>query len=105
LLWLEASNSLKTVADIDKFISAELPNHNLYPKLTNVVSRFMIHGPCGPATCMNDGKCSKFFPKDYRRSTIVDDEGYPKYMCQDTGLSVMKKGRTLDNRYVVPYNP
>lgn len=26
-------------------------------------------------------------------------------MHRDTGLSVLKKGRTLDNRYVVSYNP
>ncbi|XP_058729905.1 uncharacterized protein LOC131601957 [Vicia villosa] len=109
LLWLEASNSLKTGTDIDKYISAELPDHNLYPNLANVVSSFMIHGPCGKANlnsqCMKDGKCSKYFPKDYQDSTIVSDEGYPKYRRRDNGLSVVKKGITLDNRYVVPYNP
>ncbi|XP_004501122.1 uncharacterized protein, partial [Cicer arietinum] len=95
--------------DIDKFISAELPDCNLYPKLANVVSSFMLHGPCGSSNpkspCMKDGKCSKYFPKDYQSSTIVDDEGYPKYKRRDTGLSVLKKGISLDNRFVVPYNP
>lgn len=54
---------------------------------------------------MKDGKCSKFFPKPFQASTIIDEEGYPKYKRRDTGICVIKKGIQLDNRFVVPYNP
>lgn len=47
LLWLIPTSKLKTEADIDKFISAELPNEDLYPRLAKAVSNFMLHGPCG----------------------------------------------------------
>jgi len=60
LLWLDGECKLKNVADIDKVISAELPNANLYSKLEKVVSSYMIHGPCGPARynspCMKEGR-------------------------------------------------
>lgn len=70
LLWLNSVNKLKTWKDIDKLISVELPNPNLYPSLANAVSSYMIHGPCGitnpKSPCMKDRKCSKFFPKSFQ---------------------------------------
>lgn len=109
LLWLVASNKLKDGANINKFVSAKLPYVNLYPKLAKTVSSFMIHGLCGSANpkspCMKNGRCSKYFPKPFQPSTIIDDEGYPKYRRRDSGLFVMKKGIQVDNRFVVPYNP
>ena len=100
---------VKTIADIDKYISAELPDYNSYPKLAKVVSNYMIHGQCGRANfkspCMQNGKCSKYFPKSFQSSTTIDDEGYPKYKRMNNGLFVVKKKIQLDNRFVVPYNP
>jgi len=46
-LWLDGKSKLKTPINIDKVISAELPNQDLYPKLHKVVSSYMIHGSCG----------------------------------------------------------
>jgi len=70
LLWLDGECKLKNAADIDKVISAELPNSDLYPKLEKVVSSYMIHGPCGPARynspCMKEGRYSKFYPKNFK---------------------------------------
>ncbi|XP_073219613.1 uncharacterized protein [Cicer arietinum] len=43
--------------------------------------------------------------KIFGEIVAVDDEGYPKYKRRDTSLSVLKKGISLDNRFVVPYNP
>lgn len=93
---MNGSNKLKTGADIDKFISVELPDCKLYPKLASKVSNYMMHVPCGPANlnspCTKDEKCSKYFPKSFQNSTIVDDDGYPKYKRRDSGLVVNKKG-------------
>ncbi|XP_057441432.1 uncharacterized protein LOC130733312 [Lotus japonicus] len=58
LQWLKPQYKLITGEDIDKFISAELPDPQLYPKLYKAVSSFMIHDPCGvidpKCTCMVD---------------------------------------------------
>ena len=37
LLWLDGESKLKNSTDINKVISAELPNADLYPKLEKVV--------------------------------------------------------------------
>lgn len=110
LLWLHGEDKLKTARDIDRLISAELPDPTIYPKLSDIVNNFMIHGPCGfgfpKSPCMGDDKkCTKYFPKSFHQFTSIDDDGYPKYRRRDTGLSVEKKGVKLDNRHVVPYNP
>jgi len=69
----------------------------------------MIHGPCGPARynspCMKEGRCSKFYPKNFKSSTSIDEEGYPSYRRLDNGTFVEKNGIKLDNKSVVPYNP
>ena len=48
----------------DKFVSAELPDPETQPELYALVSKHMMHGPCG-TICMEDGKCKKKFPKWY----------------------------------------
>ena len=68
----------------------------------------MMHGPCGVANpnspCMEGGKCTKKFPKDFTEVTMECD-GYPQYRRRDDGKYVMKNGVPLDNRHIVPYNP
>jgi hypothetical protein len=91
-------------------ISAELPHPKLYPKLYGIVSSFMMHGPCGKGVngnspCMDGNRCTKFFPKKFKTSTTIDDEGYPSYMRRNTGVFVEKNSVNMDNRTVVPYNP
>ena len=63
----------------------------------------MMHGPCGPI-CMEDGQCTKKFPKDYAPHTIFSDGGYPLYRRRDDGRIFLKNDKPLDNRSVVPYN-
>ncbi|XP_072073888.1 uncharacterized protein [Arachis hypogaea] len=74
-----------------------------------MVTKYMIHGPCGrirPASpCMKDGKCLKFYPKQFVNETIFDDDGYPVYKHRDMGITVKLSGTDIDNRFVVPYNP
>ncbi|XP_035836020.1 uncharacterized protein LOC110888601 [Helianthus annuus] len=107
-LFMKADHKLPTVEHIDPFISAEIPDKNEDPELYSLVSDFMIHGPCGHANmkcpCMVGNRCSKNFPKKFLESTSIDSDGFPVYRRRDSGHTVMKKGVTLDNRSVVPYN-
>ncbi|OMO49584.1 DNA helicase PIF1, ATP-dependent [Corchorus capsularis] len=108
LLWLHPDSKLKSASDINELISAELPDPHVDRVGYDVVSSFMIHGPCGNAApnapCMVDGMCSKYFPKFFQRETIMDDGGYVTYRRRDTEISCKKNGIHLDNRFVVPHN-
>ncbi|XP_044019163.1 uncharacterized protein LOC122859540 [Aphidius gifuensis] len=76
----------------------------------------MIHDPCGPlnitSPCMQNGKCSKGFPKLFTIETQSGQDGYPKYRRrspEDGGqtFQLRKSSRivTIDNRWIVPYSP
>ncbi|KAI5427404.1 hypothetical protein KIW84_032719 [Lathyrus oleraceus] len=97
-----------TPSDIDRIISAEIPDQDINEELYNLVKTHMIHGPCGFANrsspCMKDGKCSKYFPKQFQPETIVDQDGFPVYRRRDNGHTVLKNGIQVDNWNVVPYN-
>ncbi|XP_028807349.1 uncharacterized protein LOC114762065 [Neltuma alba] len=108
ILFLATETMLDTPQDIDRFISAEIPNKDEEPELYEAVSIYMMHGPCGVANpkspCMVNGSCSKFYPKSFNSSTIIHEDGYPRYRRLDNGQEVMKNGIPLDNRSVIPYN-
>ncbi|XP_021974539.1 uncharacterized protein LOC110869606 [Helianthus annuus] len=107
-LFLGAESKFPTASDIDRVISAEIPDKERDPALYELVKQFMIHGPCGTdnplCPCMVQQKCSKKFPKNYVDETCVDSEGYPVYHRHQTSNTVVKNDVTLDNRFVVPYN-
>ncbi|KAK2417432.1 hypothetical protein QL285_039731 [Trifolium repens] len=114
LIFLHPASKYPQPSDIDKIISAEIPNPQTEEELYNLVKKHMIHGPCGDivptnsrqktAPCIKNGICSKFFPKKYVEETIVDKDGYPIYKRSANSHTVEKNGITMDNRYVVPYN-
>ncbi|XP_074278222.1 uncharacterized protein LOC141601816 [Silene latifolia] len=108
VLWLHQDDKIKNPQDIDKFIAAEIPDKESEPLLYRVVTQHMMHGPCGrdfiQSPCMTNGKCSKYFPKEFSDHTSVDKDGFPVYRRRDDGRCVRKKGKLLDNRNVVPYN-
>ena len=54
---------------------------------------------------MENGKCTKDFPKKFQEVTVLESNGYPLYKRPDNGRVVMKNGVPLDNRFVVPYCP
>ncbi|XP_037931270.1 uncharacterized protein LOC119666067 [Teleopsis dalmanni] len=63
---------------------------------------------------MENGKCTKGFPKDFVRDTITGIDGYPIYRRRNSengGQSFSLKLRNIeyevevDNRWVVPYSP
>ena len=114
--------------DIDNMISAQLPpDPELYPtnskereqasRLQDIILKNMVHGPCGelnPASpCMQDGKCTKGFPKPFNSKTIIRSETrYPEYQRLDPaegGRSIVLNTRSkqfiIDNKWIVPYSP
>ncbi|KAL6567653.1 hypothetical protein OROGR_001321 [Orobanche gracilis] len=109
LLFLASDSKFHTAEDIDRVISAEIPDKETRPELYKVVSDYMVHGPCGASNpnspCMLEKKkCSKMFPKRFSERTIFDEDGYPVYRRRNTVATIDKNGATIDNRYIVPYN-
>jgi hypothetical protein len=99
-----------TLAHIDMAISAQLLDLEMDPEwMFEIVSKCMMHGPCGSAfpnaPCMQDGQCSKGYLRPFQNETSLDENRYPLYRHRNNGLKVLVKGVKLDNRWVVPYNP
>jgi hypothetical protein len=108
LVWQVKNDVPLTPDDVDAYISAELPDPLLDPLGFSLVQEFMLHGPCGDSNhnspCMNDGSCSKHYPKPFRSDTSFDSDSYPLYRRRDNGIVARKVSVNLDNRFVVPHN-
>ncbi|XP_075444603.1 uncharacterized protein LOC142488115 [Ascaphus truei] len=114
LIWLK--EKLHPI-HIDKVISAELPNQYEDPILFAIVTKNMIHGPCGNininSPCMKEGICTKKFPKQFLLDTQSGDDGYPRYQRRapsDGGYTATIHLRNncniqVDNKWIVPYSP
>lgn len=67
LIWLSKKAKKFLRDNVDKFVSAEIPDENVDPHGYEAVKKFMIHGPCGPnypsSPCMSNRRCSRQFPK------------------------------------------
>ncbi|XP_042972765.1 uncharacterized protein LOC122304568 [Carya illinoinensis] len=94
----------------DEIVSAEIPNKTRNLHLYKVVLRHMMRGPCGilnPANiCMDkDGICKNRYPKEFTTNTTVETDCFPSYKRSNNGVIARIRGKDLDNRWVVPYNP
>jgi hypothetical protein len=94
-----------TPEEIDKIVSAELPDIKKSPKLHGLVSEFMLHGPCKGRPCWNGKSCKLGFPKQFAERTVNVDGAYPVYKRRDDGVRVQKQASVFNNGSVVPYNP
>ncbi|GBN46953.1 hypothetical protein AVEN_170958-1 [Araneus ventricosus] len=107
LLTLDSESKIRTKDDIDKFVSAELPDPCTDLRLFQIVTKCMVHGPCGTininSPCMRDGQCCKSFPKQFKDDTEENVNGYPIY-CRRATEPVQVGKYSIDNRWVVPYN-
>ena len=67
IMFLHQDSKLFTAEDIDSLLSSEFPTND--PELLELIKKFMVHNPCGAenpnAPCMENGKCSKNFPKPF----------------------------------------
>lgn len=122
LLFLQLGFRINTPQIVDQIVCAELPDPSWDPtgELTDLVLRFMIHGPCGihcpTAPCMvskNNSplRCQKGFPKPFASRTTIHEDSYPEYRRRNNGRTFTVRNPNggplivLDNRWVVPYNP
>src|SRR5258705_15894 len=108
LIVLRAEDKFSNTERIDQFVCAEIPSTNTNPRLHEIVTRCMMHGPCGvnnaAAPCMAAGTCSKMFPKLFQPQTALNVNGYPLYRRR-LGVTAEVRGTIMDNRFLVPYNP
>ncbi|KAJ9553601.1 hypothetical protein OSB04_017646 [Centaurea solstitialis] len=81
LLWVDSASKIQCAEDVDRFISAELPDPNIDPQGYQIK-----------------------FPKKYASHTFFDDKGHVHYRRRQTNVYTTKHQYNLDNRYVVPYN-
>ncbi|GKC30422.1 hypothetical protein Tco_1037716 [Tanacetum coccineum] len=99
---------MQDASQIDKYISAEIPDPVQDPKGYKLVTELIMHEPYGVAnshaSCMQEGSCNKHFPKKYNDTTLFDTNGHTQYQRRDTEVHVMKGESKLDNCNVVPYN-
>jgi hypothetical protein len=107
-LFLHPDDKHPTPIEIDRIISAEVPDLNKDPQAYDVVKQFMVHGPRGSinpnSSCMIGNKCNKHFPKRFNFETTIDEDGFPVYKMRNNGRFVEKNGVKLDNRFIVPHN-
>ena len=84
LLWVDSESQLDSTEKVDDIISAEIPDPTIDVELYNIISKFMIHGPCQgnkDATCVKDYgpgmTCSRHFPRPHMEKTAIDENNYP----------------------------
>lgn len=109
LVVLAEPHKLLSVTDVDSVIRATWPDPETEPLLFETVKKCMIHGPCGTlnphSVCMENGKCTKFYPKAFQPHTTIDHDGYPLYARPDDGHSYKVGDHFIDNRFIIPHNP
>ena len=102
LVTLKPDSKLSTINDIDKFMSAEIPDSEDDPILYRIVVNNMMHGPCDNR-CIIDGKCSKHFPKEFQEETVLSADGYLYYKRRNNNRTIVRHNQNVDNRFVVAY--
>ncbi|XP_076929151.1 uncharacterized protein LOC143593389 [Bidens hawaiensis] len=111
LLVMYPHHKIHTPDQYDIFVCAEIPDPQTHPVLHNLVVAHMMHGPCGhlkPTSHCMEGekkKCQSRYPKQFNENTTKGEDAYPLYRKRNTRMQVQVRNSTLDNRWVVPYNP
>lgn len=112
LLIFKGEHKILNPESFDRYVCAELPSTN-NPFLRNLVVNHIMHGPCGTlnpkCACMkekNHRRICKFkYPKAYADFTTCGEDSYPIYRRRESGDTIRIRGATLDNQWVIPYNP
>lgn len=97
-------NKIQTVEQIDKVVSAELPDPRINPELFDMVYKHMIHR-CNPKRCHDEhGMCKKKFPHEFVEETTLHEDGWPQYRRRRSTSVTLADGTRIDNSCVVPYD-
>ena len=104
LLILDDASKLRAAENIDSAVSAEIPDQDTHLDAYETITRSLVHGPCDAenpnAPCMEDGKCTKRYPRAFADQTSTDSEGCPVYRRRDDGRFRRRKrtpcGQPLD---------
>lgn len=60
---MDNEDQLRDYNDIDKCVSAKIPDPTVSLQLQNIVMKHKVHGSCGVhnphSPCMNDGRCTE----------------------------------------------
>jgi len=97
LVFLRTDHQFLTAANIDRFISAELPTEPdaIGEKLCGIIQSAMVHTYCaggnGQAMCMHGlnalttQTCRKGYPRQFQEETLITEDGYRLYRSRDIG--------------------
>ncbi|TKR59316.1 hypothetical protein L596_029006 [Steinernema carpocapsae] len=112
LLMLREEDKLRTPEQVDSLVWAEIPDPTEFPRLHEIVTRHMMHGPCGNhnlrSPCMEKlkTKCAKKYPMGYSEETVLEEAQKPRYRRRESAPHfVGRNGVRMDSKWVVPYNP
>jgi hypothetical protein len=124
LLFLTTTTRFTTPEQVNKVVCAKIPDLLWDPisKLQALVIAHILHGPYRNnnllALCMvykhlcSALTCSKWFPKLFTDQTLIHNNGYLEYYCQDSSqtFTVYKLGLpgykvVHNNHWVVFYSP
>eukprot|EP00795_Rhopilema_esculentum_P011162 gene11162-20059_t len=108
VLFLSDADKPHAAEDVDRLVSAEIPDPEQFPDFHEVVKKHMIHGPCGEldphCVCMQNGECKKNFPKALAQETMFEVRGYPEYRRRGQYRAQLRR-HLVNDSWVVPYNP
>ena len=74
---MEDKDKLRSPDQIDRLVSAQIPDPAVDPVLYQIVKENMIHGPCDQGKrfiCNETGRCNKNFPKQFRLATVLSED-------------------------------
>eukprot|EP00794_Sanderia_malayensis_P000981 gene981-biopygen234 len=101
ILSLAEQDKPRTLKHIDR------RDQNTHTREHHIVKKHMMHGPCGilnpSCICMQDGKCTKKFPKDLAQQTELNVNGYPLYRRRGKTTAQLQQHRVNDS-WLVPHN-
>jgi len=108
LLFFKGLNKIRTYAQVNKLVCAEFSDPKDDLVLFEPIKCCMVHEPCGArnpqAPCMENGRCTKRYPRAFTETTTMDQDGYPIYRRCNNGQVHTMKGQEVDNKDVIPYN-
>eukprot|EP00980_Cylindrotheca_fusiformis_P001154 scaffold319_cov97-Cylindrotheca_fusiformis.AAC.14 len=108
ILQIHPDDAPHTGKALDQYISAQLPDQSANPVFYEMVTKFMLHGPCSKSYCQRkDGTCRFHYPQPFLNETMWENNQTSiLYRRPNNGRQfVNRKKMIFTNADVVPYNP